>query len=210
MQAGSTAPATISKPQENQPISNYQVTPFNTVNMEEFGKIIGGTYSDNPSSTVINHNLPNTFPAQNSSTSVAIYQPIAPEPETELVLEEATESGGSNTTTMPQEQNPAPPTIMGNDSNIQANEEVMNTLKQSNEQVPEAPPSEYDTPSPIQFQEGQIYILNNSMQFVKFHGTIGDKYVITNKGLQKLDDEEQSTPQVLTLKGRFSFKFESN
>ena len=98
---------------------------------------------------------------------------------------------------------------MSNDSNIDTNEEVMKTFQQRNEQGIEEPPSESDTPSPIEFQEGQIYILNNSMQFVKFHGTIGDKYVITNKGLQKMDDDKQSTPMVLTLKGRFSFNFES-
>ena len=93
MQATSAAPATISKPPENEPLSNYQVTPFNTVNMEEFGRIISGTHCDNPSSTVINHSTSNTLPAQNSSTSVAIYDHMAHESQTELVLEQIIESG---------------------------------------------------------------------------------------------------------------------
>jgi hypothetical protein len=210
IQAGISASATVSTPPENHPSSNYQVTPFNTVNMEQFSQIIGDVSSDDPPSTMMNHNMSYTLPAQNSSNSVAIYQPTIQEPESELVLEEIVESGGSDSIKPINEQNSTPPTNMDKEPTDEENEEISNTWKQDKEHIAEASRMESDTPSPIDYNEGQIYILNNSMQFVRFHAKIGDKYMITNKGLQKIEEDEQITPQVLTLKGKFSFKFESN
>ena len=46
------------------------------------------------------------------------------------------------------------------------------------------------------------------MQFVRFHATIGEKYIITRKGLEKMKIYDEITnQQVLTLGGKFSFKF---
>jgi hypothetical protein len=62
----------------------------------------------------------------------------------------------------------------------------------------------------MEYCEGQMFVLNKAMQFVRFHATIGDKYVVTNKGLDKLQDDDCSVgQQTLTLKGKFSFSFDS-
>ena len=69
---------------------------------------------------------------------------------------------------------------------------------------------ESDTPSPIQLCEGQIYSLNKSIQFVREHAKIGDRFIVTSKGLEKTEEPEASpSVQVLTLRGKFSFKFDS-
>ena len=55
-----------------------------------------------------------------------------------------------------------------------------------------------------------MFTLNKAMQFVRFHPRIGNKYAVTNKGLEKMADEDLGTSQqVLTLKGKLSFKFET-
>jgi hypothetical protein len=92
------------------------------------------------------------------------------------------------------------------------NEEVNQALGQSqmaeDYTTPEARQS--DTPSPLEFCEGQIYTLNKAMQFQRLHTKIGEKFVVTSKGLEKIeDDDRDSNQQVLILKGKFSFKFET-
>jgi hypothetical protein len=48
------------------------------------------------------------------------------------------------------------------------------------------------------------------MQFVRLHAKIGDKFVVTSKGLHKIEENENdSNMQILTLRGKFSFKFDS-
>ena len=67
-----------------------------------------------------------------------------------------------------------------------------------------------DSAFPLDFCEGQVYVLNKSMQFVRLHTKIGDKFVITSKGLEKLVEEDlHNNHQVLTLKGKFTFTFET-
>jgi hypothetical protein len=67
-----------------------------------------------------------------------------------------------------------------------------------------------DTASPLDFCEGQVYVLNKSMQFVRLHTKIGDKFVITSRGLEKIDEDDvHDNQQVLTLKGKFTFTFET-
>jgi hypothetical protein len=69
---------------------------------------------------------------------------------------------------------------------------------------------ESDTPSPMEYCEGQMFVLNKAMQFVRFNAKIGDKYVVTNKGLEKMQDDDSTTcQQVLTLMGKFSFHFDN-
>jgi hypothetical protein len=104
---------------------------------------------------------------------------------------------------------------------MQANEEIVTTsvndeVKETlnNPPAPNSTPPDQernsDTPSPIQFCEGQIYSLNKSMQFVRIHAKIGDKFLVTSRGLGKMEESDTSSNmQILTLWGKFSFKFES-
>ena len=92
------------------------------------------------------------------------------------------------------------------------NEEVKQALGQSQMAVDNtiSEGRQSDTPSPLDFCEGQIYTLNKAMQFQRLHTRIGEKFVVTSKGLEKIeDDERDSNQQVLILKGKFSFQFET-
>jgi hypothetical protein len=46
------------------------------------------------------------------------------------------------------------------------------------------------------------------MQFVRLHTKIGEKYEITSKDLEKIDEEIEHQ-LMLTISGKFSFKFQA-
>ena len=78
LQASSSSSETVSTPQE----SNYQFSPFNTVNMNAFGQMIGGlAKNNNPTSTSNNQSASFNFTAENCSTAVTYYQPTRQEPQ---------------------------------------------------------------------------------------------------------------------------------
>ena len=174
--------------------------------------MIGGlANADNPTTSIINQNVPCNFTAQNSSTSVTYYQSINQEPQSEQVSNETAPKDGADNDKPPVEPTPGPSSGTDDNTPIEECEKIIEAfIKQSNTQDTASKDDthilESDTPSPIEYSEGQIYILNQSMQFVRFHAQIGYMYTITSKGLQKVGDEE---PSALTIKGKFSFKFQT-
>jgi hypothetical protein len=193
----------------------YQVGPYDTVNLEQFQDLIGDIQTTTiPSNNMDANNLPLNVTSQNSrSTTINIFKSNGIPDPTQASLRDPGSKEGDNSTA--QEE------VMDLSMVIHANEEVVTTSK--NEEVNETatrspnpnstPPDEdrdSDTPSPIQFCEGQIYTLNKSMQFVRVHARLGDKFMVTSRGLQKMEEPDTSSNmQILTLKGHFSFNFES-
>jgi hypothetical protein len=193
----------------------YQVGPYDTVNLEQFQDLIGGLQTTTiPNSSMQANNLPVKVTSQNSrSTTINIYESNGiPEPTQASLRDQGNNEHNNNTV---QQQ------VMDLSIAAHASEEVITTS--DDEEITEIattspnPPTipldddrDSDTPSPIQFCEGQIYTLNKSMQFVRIHAKLGDKFVVTSSGLQKMEEPDTSSNlQILTLKGHFSFNFES-
>jgi hypothetical protein len=216
LQANTATSSSISTTPEDTSQANFEVSPYNTVNMEEFDQLMGGLHSNaNPPNSILPNNLPFNLTTQNStSTSVTIFKPNGNinqiqanmeednngEPASNTVQNLGVESGISGL-----EQEDTVVSEVDQEVNQMLSQQL-NTAEQTQEDSRDS-----DTPSPMQYCEGQVFVLNKAMQFVRFNATVGDKYVVTNKGLEKLQNDDSNLgQQTLTLKGKFSFSFDSN
>ena len=129
-------------------------------------------------------------------------------------IQEANVCGKENSTTIPQQVDEQA-TAMELNADTPPNDdddsqEVINASKNTEPPCVTNDNRDSDTPSPMEYCEGQLFVLNKSSQFVKFHAVMGDKYMVTSKGLEKIEEEPNMCNQVLTLRGRFSFRLENS
>lgn len=205
--------ASVSTNPETLDSCDYQVTPHNTVNLEEFHQLMGGLNSCTPQSPNIPNILPFDVTSQKSSSTISVTS-LNPNSKVDIstatidemqknideINEQIQEEAIDLSFVVQQQENEMSEIV---------NEEIIETLNtEDNTAAINDDERESDTPSPIQYCEGQIYILNKSMQFVRLHANVGDKFVITSNGLEKIE-EETDHQQTLTIKGKFSFKFDT-
>jgi hypothetical protein len=204
--------ATVSTNPETLESCEYQVTPHNTVNLEEFHQLMGGLNSCTPQSSNNHNTVPyNVTSEKSSSTSVTIFNPPSKVETTTATTVEMQKNIDEINEQIQEEAIDLSLVVQQQENEISeiANKEITETLNtEDNIGAINENERESDTPSPIEYCEGQIYILNQSMQFVRLHANVGDKFIITSKGLEKFEEETDNL-QTLTLKGKFSFQFET-
>jgi hypothetical protein len=187
---------------------NYEVGQYNSVNLEEFNLMMGALQNiPAASNDIINDNLPVNLTTK--STTVAIYQPTGNIIDNDdIQVDEG--SSEDQSSMIPDNTVEIIASTENTDYMVTSAEdnEITETLSTPRAATTDNTPS--DTPSPLEFCEGQVYVLNSSMQYVRVHAKIGDKFIITSKGLEKMEEEDPSTNlQVLTVKGKFTFTFDN-